>query len=129
ENLSALRLFHFLSVVLLVATYLKPNNPIFRWSGVVLVARTGKCSLEIFSLSAVLSVLLGIIVLVNHSSVLERLILDVVAIMSMALAAVALTEFRKKRQRQIDPVTLPLELIRGYDSRGERRNVGLRKSG
>ena len=66
ENLSAIRLVHFLSVALLVATYVKSSNPIFRWPGAVLVHRAGRCSLEIFSMSAILSVTLGMIVVVEH---------------------------------------------------------------
>ena len=85
ENLSAVRLLHFLSVALLVATYVTSSNPIFRWSGAVVVTRTGRCSLEVFSMSAILSVVLNIIVVVYHPSVLERLGLDGTAILLMAL--------------------------------------------
>src|SRR5262249_3184058 len=73
ENLSAVRLLHFLSVAFLVATCVKSSNPILRWSGAAIVARTGRFSLEVFSLSAVLSVVLNIIVVTYHPSVLEKL--------------------------------------------------------
>jgi hypothetical protein len=121
ENLSVVRLLHFLSVALLVATYLKSSNPIFRWSGAVLVTRAGRCSLEIFSMATILSVALGIIVVLDRASILEKLVLDGAAILFMALTAVALTEFRLKRQRVIGPATLPLKLIRDeYESRPGR---------
>ena len=107
DNLSAVRLLHFLSVALLVATYVASNNPVLRWSGADVVARTGRCSLEIFSMSAILSVALNIIVVVYHPSVFEKLVLDGAAILLMALTAVALTEFRRRRRRAIGPITLP----------------------
>ena len=99
ENLSAVRLLHFLSVALLVATYVTSTNPIFRWSGAGVVSRTGRCSLEMFSMSAILSVVLSIIVVVNQPSVLEKLVLDGAAILLMALSAVGLTAFRRSRQQ------------------------------
>jgi hypothetical protein len=43
ENLSAIRLFHFVSVAVLVAAY---NDLILRWSGAGVVARVGRFSLE-----------------------------------------------------------------------------------
>ena len=106
ENLSAVRLLHFLSVTLLVATYVTSSNPIFRWPGAVVAIRAGRCSLEVFCMSAILSVVLNIIVVVYHPSVLERLGLDGIAILLMALTAVALTEFREKHKPALGP-TLP----------------------
>jgi len=107
ENLSAVRLLHFLSVALLVATYLKSSSAVLRWRGAAFVTRAGRCSLEIFSMATILSVGLGIIVVLDRASILEKLVLDGVAILFMALTAVALTEFRRKRQRVIRPMTLP----------------------
>jgi OpgC protein len=104
ENLSAVRLLHFLSVALLVATYVSSSNPIFRWFGADIVTRTGRCSLEVFSVSAILSVVLSIIVVVYHPSVLEKLGLDGIAILLIALTAFALSEFRSKRKRAIGPM-------------------------
>jgi hypothetical protein len=101
ENLSAVRLLHFLSVALLVATHVSPSNPIFRWFGAVIVTRTGRFSLEVFSVSTILSVVLSIIVVVYHPSVLEKLGLDSMAILLIALTAYALSEFRSKRKRAI----------------------------
>jgi len=106
ENLSAVRLLHFLSVALLVATYVSVSNPIFRWFGAAAVTRTGRWSLEVFSLSIILSVVLNIIVVIYHPSVLEKLGLDSIAISSMALVAFALSEFRKRKQA-ISPIMSP----------------------
>ena len=98
ENLSVVRLLHFLSVALLVATYVKSSNPIFRWSGARIVTRTGMFSLEVFSMSAILSVVLNIIVVACHPSIVEKLVLDGIAILVMWLSAIALSEFRNQPQ-------------------------------
>jgi len=103
EDLSVVRLLHFLSVALLVATYVTSSTPILRWSGAVVVARTGSCSLEVFSLSAVLSVVLNIVVVAYHPSVLEKLGLDGIAILLMVLTAFASSGFRNRRKRAIGP--------------------------
>jgi hypothetical protein len=103
ENLSFVRLLHFLSVALLVATYVTSSNSIFRWPGAVIVTLTGRYSLEVFSISAILSVVLNIVVVAYHPSVVEKLGLDGIAILLMALTAFALSEFRSRRKRAIDP--------------------------
>jgi hypothetical protein len=51
--------------------------------------------------STILSVVLSIIVVVYHPSVLEKLGLDSMAILLIALTAYALSEFRSKRKRAI----------------------------
>jgi hypothetical protein len=98
ENLSPVRLLHFLSVVLLVTTFVKSSNPIFGWAGSKAVISTGRCSLEVFSMTAILSVLLSVLAVVGHPSLLEKVVLDGVAIMSIALTALALTGYRQSRQ-------------------------------
>jgi hypothetical protein len=118
ENLSAVRLLHFLSVALLVATYVTSSNPILRWSGAVVVSRTGRCSLEIYSLCTILSVGLSIIFVVNQPSVLEKLVLDGIAILLIALTAVALTEFRRRHQRAIGDVAPLIDPGRIGSARG-----------
>jgi hypothetical protein len=107
RNLSAIRLLHFLSVVFLVTTYIKSSNPILKWPAAVAVRRVGMCSLEIFSMSVVLSALLNIINVYDQPPLLEKLILDAAIIILMTLTAVALTEFREKRRRALGPITLP----------------------
>ena len=99
ENLSAVRLLHFLSVALLVATYVSSSNPIFRFGAVIV--RTGRCSLEVFCVSVILSVVLSIIVVVYHPSVFEKLGLDGIAILLMALTAFVFSKFRGERNRAI----------------------------
>src|SRR5262245_46061038 len=55
ENLSPVRLLHFLSVALLVATYIPRTSTPLGWSMAPLLIESGKHSLELFSLSVVLS--------------------------------------------------------------------------
>ena len=99
ENLSASRLLHFLSIAFLFATYIGSNTPILsRWPATVVI-RTGQCSLEIFSIGTILSVLLSLVVVLQHSSRLERVALDGVAVVLMALTALVLTQIRNSRRR------------------------------
>jgi hypothetical protein len=88
-NLAVLPLLHFFSVALLVATYLKASNPIFRWTGARPFTAAGRNSLELYSLSAVLSVLVAIIVASENVSGVGKLGLDSIAIMVMAFTATA----------------------------------------
>jgi hypothetical protein len=104
ETLSAVRLLHFLSIVLLLANYVTSSNPIFGWPGAAIVTRTGRHSLEVFSVSAILSVVLNIIVAVYHPSVLERLGFDGIAMLLMATTAFALSEIRRRRKRAAEMV-------------------------
>jgi hypothetical protein len=99
ENLSASRLLHFLSIAFLFATYIGSNTPILsRWPATVVI-RTGQCSLEIFSIGTILSVLLSLVVVLQHPSRLERVALDGVAVVLMALTALVLTQIRNSRRR------------------------------
>ena len=103
ENLSASRLLHFLSIAFLFATYIRSNTPILsRWPATVVI-RTGQCSLEIFSIGTILSVLLSLVVILQHSSRLERVALDGVAVVLMALTALVLTQIRNGRRRAPNP--------------------------
>jgi len=101
ENLSLLRLLHFLSVALLVGTYIASNSPILRWAGATAMIRVGASSLEMFSLSAILSVALNIIVVVDQPSIPEKLILDGIAMVLMVMSAVLLSQFRTARPHAI----------------------------
>jgi hypothetical protein len=92
ENLSALRLVHFLSVALLVGTYLKSNNSFFANAAAQAVIQTGRHSLEVFCLSAVCSVVLNILVILEHPFTLQRLVLDFTAILLNLMLVVALTQ-------------------------------------
>jgi hypothetical protein len=101
ENLSLLRLLHFLSVAVLVGTYISSSNPIFRWAGATAMIQIGASSLEMFSLSAILSVALNIIVVLDRPSIPEKLILDGMAMLLMAMSAVLLSQFRTARPQAI----------------------------
>jgi hypothetical protein len=94
-NLSAARLLHFLSIALLFATYIRPNNPILSWWPTTVVIRTGQCSLEVFSMGAILSVLLSLVALLHHPTRLEKVALDGVAVLLMSLTALVLTRHRQ----------------------------------
>ena len=71
ENLSPLRLLHFLSVALLVATYVKKDNPVLTWPGASVVIKSGRSSLQVFCLGAILTVLLNLFVAVERPSLLN----------------------------------------------------------
>ena len=103
DNLSAARLLHFLSIAFLCTTYVKSNNRILRWQPAAIVIRTGQCSLEMFSMGSTLSVLLTLNNILHHPSRLEKVALDCVAVLLMALTAVVLT---RNRQRYRQPTGL-----------------------
>ena len=98
ENQSAVRLLHFLSVAFLVATYVMVSNPILRWPGAGALIKSGRCSLQVFCIGAVLSVLLNLFVAVEEPFVFERLILDRVASVLIASIATALMRSRLDRR-------------------------------
>lgn len=98
ENLSAIRLLHFLSVAFLVATYVKMSNPILSWPGASAIIKSGRCSLQVFCLGAVLSVLLNLLVAVQEPLVFERLILDWLAILIIASIATVMMRSRPDRR-------------------------------
>jgi hypothetical protein len=100
ENLSPARLVHFLSVALLVAVYFRPDSSLLKSSLSIPVAKAGMRSLELFSLTVVLDVLMNIIVLAGNPSVRDRLLLDGVAFLLMAFTAIALTHRRKMLVKQ-----------------------------
>src|SRR4030095_796975 len=68
ENLPPLRLFHFLSVALLVAVYFRQDNALLKWRISLPVIKTGMHSLEVFSLTLVLDVLENLISIALHPS-------------------------------------------------------------
>lgn len=99
SNLAVVYLLHFLSVALLVATYLKASNPMFRWAGSRPFIAAGRRSLELYSLSTVLSV--GIFVAGEGASFVGKVGLDSIAIVLMALTAIALTRPRIENRRHL----------------------------
>lgn len=103
EILDPIPLLHFLSVAFLVAICLRPNSPILSWPGAGAIIKTGRVSLQIFCLGAVVSVLLNLFVAAERPNAIERAIVDVLAILLIAWTAGALAARRKDR-RQIVPV-------------------------
>jgi hypothetical protein len=94
ENLSAIRLVHFLSVAFLVAICVRPSNPILRWRGARAIIMSGRCSLQVFCAGAVLSVVLNLFVAIEEPFAWERLILDCLTITLIASMATALVRSR-----------------------------------
>jgi hypothetical protein len=87
ESLSAIRLLHFLSVALLVAMCVRPSSPILSWPGAGTIIKSGRSSLQIFCVGAVLSVMLNLFVAVAGPDRFERVILDCAAILLVAWIA------------------------------------------
>jgi hypothetical protein len=103
ENLSPLRLVHLLSVALLVATYLKSSSSFFENRAAVAVVETGRFSLEVFCLSAIVDVLLNIWVIVNQPSTAERVLVDLAAI-GLIIAVVLGMVGRREHRRELSKV-------------------------
>ena len=93
-NLCFIRLAHFLSVTLLVAVYFRRDSPLLQWPIVRPVIKTGMYSLELFSLAVVLDVIVNIVVLTCFPSLLDRFLMDSIAILLLALTAIALANRR-----------------------------------
>lgn len=91
KELSPLRLIHFLSVALLVATYFKPDNFILRMPILSPLIRTGRRSIEVFCLSVVLAYVVEIVLFTTQPSISVILILNGLAFAAMALTAMTLT--------------------------------------
>jgi len=100
ENLSPLRLVHFLSTTLLVATYLKSTSAFLENRGALAVIETGRFSLEVFCLSAIVDVLLNIWVIINQPGAAERVAVDLVAI---ALVIAVVMEMAGRREHRREP--------------------------
>jgi hypothetical protein len=103
ENLSPLRLVHFLSIALLIATYLKSSSSFFESRAAVVVVETGRFSLEVFCLSAIVDVLLNIWVIVNQPSTAERVLVDLAAI-GLIIAVVRRMVGRREHRRELSKV-------------------------
>jgi hypothetical protein len=94
ENLSPIRLLHFLSVALLVAVYVPRNLPILKWRIAQPAIIVGRHSLEIFSLSIVLTTMANIFVHIGAPSLTIRLVADALVFACLALTAVFLAHHR-----------------------------------
>ena len=96
-NLSAIRLLHFLSVTVLVATYVKKSSSFLNWPVADAVIKSGRCSLQVFCLGAIISVVLNLFVAVDAPLLVERLLLDGAAVFSIALTVTLLMKRRQER--------------------------------
>src|SRR5262245_30965839 len=103
DNLSTTRLLHFLSIAFLFSTYIKPTNPALSWWPTTIVIRTGQWSLEVFAMGTILSELLSLVFVLWAPLRLEKVALDGVAVLLMALTAIVLTHVRKNRQHAPSP--------------------------
>jgi OpgC protein len=96
-NLSAIRLLHFLSVAVLVATYVKKSSAILSWPGASAIIKSGRCSLQVFCLGAIISVVLNLFVAVDTPFLFERLLLDAAAVLAIVLTVTLLMKRRQER--------------------------------
>ena len=99
ENLSPIRLVHFLSVALLVAVYIRRDSAFLKWPISMPLIKTGMHSLQVFSLVVVLGNIVNLIVLTGDPPLRDRLIMDGIAFLLMALTGIALTPVREKLVR------------------------------
>jgi hypothetical protein len=89
-NLSPVRLVHFLSVAYLVAIHFRQDSVFLEWAGVKPFVQTGMHSLEVFSLSSVLVVVVNIFVFDCSPSLADRLEADGFAFLFLSIIAAAL---------------------------------------
>jgi len=94
DNLAALRLVHFLAVAALVANYFKSDSIFFRNVASAALINTGRHSLEVFCLSAIFSVILNVVVVVEQPFAFARVLLDLTAISVILGMVYMLTERR-----------------------------------
>jgi hypothetical protein len=99
-NLSAIRILHFLSVALLVAIYFRRDSALFESLIATPVIKAGRHSLEVYSLTVVLTMVANIVVLAGTPSLRDRLLIDIIGFLSMALLATALEHGRRTRAIQ-----------------------------
>ncbi len=101
ETLSPLRLLHFLSAALLFATYIRPNSSIIQSFVAKSFAIAGRRSLEMYSASAVLSMVTNVFVLAYRPSMAVHLILDCVIASTIALTAIMITRSDRRHSELI----------------------------
>jgi hypothetical protein len=100
ENLSAIRLLHFLAVAFLVAICIGPSSPLLSAPGAGVLIKSGRLSLQIFCLGAILSIMLNLFVAVERPGGIERVILDCVVVFVIAWFATTMaTKPRLDRRR------------------------------
>lgn len=100
QNLSPVRLAHFLSVAALVVLYFSHNSLVLKSRAASPLIKMGAHSLQVFSLSLVLTYALNIFVLVHTPSLWEWFALDTLAFVVLALAGIALARREESRIRR-----------------------------
>ena len=99
EDLSPIRLVHFLSVALLIAVYVRRDSAFLKWPISMPLIKTGMHSLQVFSLVVVLGNIVNLIVLTGDPPLRDRLVMDGIAFLLMALTGIALTPVREQLVR------------------------------
>ena len=103
KHLSILRLCHFLAVAFLVATYFHEGNALLRTRLAAPIIWAGMNSLQIFSLTIVLSAIGNVDVMTIHPNVLWRLSMDALAFTIMGLVAYAMLPATPTKYRLTSP--------------------------
>src|SRR5262249_55577283 len=93
-NFPLMRLAHFLSTEYLAAIYSRQDSKILKWRILSPVIKTGMHSLEVYSLSIVVVVVLNIFVLAHTASLSDRLGTDALAFLVLASTAAVLAHRR-----------------------------------
>ena len=94
ENLSAIRLLHFLAVALIVSICVRPSSPLLSLRGARAIIKSGGSSLQVFCLGAILSVMLNLFVAVERPGGIARVMLGCTTILLVAWIATALMRLR-----------------------------------
>ena len=71
-----------------------PNSPILSWPGARTIINSGRSSLQVFCLGAILTVILNLFIAVEGPGGIERVILDCAAILLIAWIANVLMQLR-----------------------------------
>jgi hypothetical protein len=90
RHLSSLRLVHFLCVAYVATVCLRRDSPVMRWAAAKPLLLSGRHSLEIFSMTVVLDMIVNIAVVSLQPPVTERLLFDGLALAVITIIAFAL---------------------------------------
>jgi hypothetical protein len=93
-NLSPMRLAHFLSMAYLAAIYVRQASGFWQWPISSLIIKTGMHSLEVYSLSIILVIVVNIFVFARGPSLAGRLETDGLAFVLLAFTAAVLAQRR-----------------------------------
>jgi hypothetical protein len=107
QHLALIRLCHFLSVTVLVTTYVRSTHALMRTHLILPIVWIGKNPLQIFSLTIVLSSFGNVEEMVFHPNVFWRLTIDALFFALMGLAAYAMSRPWRQARRDIRPWARP----------------------